>query len=158
MSHEVDRADWYGEVWDRVKSSPTNMVVGEGFGQALINFVNEEGIPVREPHNSSLTVLARLGFMGLSIWLSFIAIVLARFIRVLRRRSTSGATTNTILWLFFCFLLALLTASVQPSLEFSHGSVPFYFLLGLALGIMEQTKNGLDPQFSGTHALRTLSD
>ena len=30
MVHEDDRADWYGEVWDRVRSSPTNVVVGEG--------------------------------------------------------------------------------------------------------------------------------
>jgi len=136
MSHEDDRADWYGQVWDRVRSSPTNMVVGEGFGQALIDFVNEDGIPVRQPHNSSLTVLARLGFVGLSIWLLFVAIIMARFIRFLRRRSAPERAQVMVLWLFVCFLLYLLTASVQPTFEFSHGSVPFYFLLGLAIGIL----------------------
>jgi hypothetical protein len=155
MSHDVDRANWYGQVWDRICSSPTNIMVGEGFGQALINFVNEEGIPVRQPHNSSLTVLARLGFLGLSIWLLFIVLVLVRYVRILRIRSVPEGASATILWLFLCFLLVLIHASVQPSLELSHGSIPFYFLLGLGIGIMEQMKDGFDPQSFGVSARRT---
>ena len=155
MSHDVDRADWYGEVWDRVSSSPANIVVGEGFGQALINFVNDDGIPVRQPHNSSLTVLARLGFVGLSIWLLFIGLVLVRYVRFLRMRSESEGAHVTILWLFFCFLLYLLMASVQPTLEFSHGSMPFYFLIGLAIGIMGQKKYSFGAQPFGVRAPRT---
>ncbi len=157
MSHEEDRADWYGEVWGRVTSSAANMVVGEGFGQALIDFVNDEGIPVREPHNSSLTVLARLGFVGLSIWLSFIAMVVVRYVRFLRMRSASEETRATILWLFLCFLLYLLMASVQPTLEFSHGSMPFYFMAGLAIGIMGQRKYSFDPQAFRVRTPRTVN-
>jgi hypothetical protein len=156
-AHEDDRADWYGQVWDRVRSSPTNMVIGEGFGQALINFENEEGIPVRQPHNSSLTVLARLGFVGLSTWILFIGFVLVRFVRFLRMRTASESVNNTVLWLFLCFLLILEIASVQPELEFSHGTTPFYFLLGLAIGIMEKTKNNSVPGSFDARALRALS-
>jgi O-Antigen ligase len=156
MSHEVDRADWYGEVWTRVTSSAANMVVGEGFGQALIDFVNEDGIPVRQPHNSSLTVLARLGFVGLSIWLLFIGLVLIRYVRFLRMRSASEEAHVTILWLFLCFLLYLVTASVQPTLEFSHGSMPFYFLLGLAIGIMGQREYSFNPQSFSVRTPRTM--
>lgn len=158
MVHEDDRADWYGQVWDRVRSSPTNVVVGEGFGQALINFEDEDGNPVRQPHNSSLTVLARLGFVGLSIWLLFIGLVLARFVRFLRMRSASEGVTSTILWLFLCFLLFLEISSVQPELEFSHGTIPFYFLLGLGIGIMSIRKNSFDAGSIGAHALRTWAD
>ncbi len=155
MVHEDDRADWYGQVWDRVRSSPTNVVVGEGFGQALINFEDEDGNPVRQPHNSSLTVLARLGFVGLSIWLLFIGLVLARFVGFLRMRSASEGVTSTILWLFLCFLLFLEISSVQPELEFSHGTIPFYFLLGLGIGIMSIRKNSFDAGSIGARALRT---
>jgi hypothetical protein len=143
-AHEDDRADWYGQVWDRVRSSPTNMVIGEGFGQALINFENEEGIPVRQPHNSSLTVLARLGFVGLSIWILFIGFVLVRFAGFLRMRTASEGVNNSVLWIFLCFVLFLEISSVQPELEFSHGTIPFYFLLGLGLGIMRNMKNSPD--------------
>jgi hypothetical protein len=155
MSHDVDRAKWYAEVWNRVRSSPTNIVVGEGFGQALIEFVTEEGIPVRQPHNSSLTVLARLGFAGLSIWFLFIVLVLARYVRVLRMRSASEKASSLVLWLFMYSVLFLMLMSVQPEFEFSHGAIPFFFLQGLAIGIMEQMKNTLDPQSFGVSARRT---
>jgi O-antigen ligase len=134
------------------------MVIGEGFGQALINFENEEGIPVRQPHNSSLTVLARLGFVGLSIWLLFIGFVLVRFARFLRMRTAPEGVNNAILWLFLCFVLFLEISSVQPELEFSHGTIPFYFLLGLGLGIMRNMKNNPNAGSVGARALRTWSD
>ncbi len=157
MSHDVDRADMYGEAWDRLRSSPANLVVGEGFGQVLVNLVNEEGIAVREPHNSSLSVLARLGFVGLSFWLLFIGLVFVRFVRVLRMRSASGEATTTLLWLFLCFLLFLVTASVQPTFEFSHGSMPFYFMLGLGIGIMGHREYSFDPQSIGVRASRAVN-
>jgi O-antigen ligase len=157
MSHDVDRADMYGEAWDRLRSSPANMVVGEGFGQVLVNLVNEEGIAVREPHNSSLSVLARLGFVGLSFWLLFIGLIFVRFVRVLRTRSASGEATTTLLWLFLCFLLFLVTASVQPTFEFSHGSMPFYFMLGLGIGIMGHREYSFDPQSIGVRTPRTVN-
>ncbi len=155
MAHEADRADWYGEVWTRITSSPANMVVGEGFGQALINFVTDDGIPVRQPHNSSLTVLARLGFVGLSIWLMFIATVVVRYVRFLWKRSAPEDVRATVLWLFLCFLLYLLMASVQPTLEFSHGSMPFYFTVGLGIGIMGQKQLSFAPQALRVRAPRT---
>ncbi len=157
MSHEADRADWYGEVWQRITSSPANMVVGEGFGQALINFVNEDGIPVRQPHNSSLTVLARLGFVGLAIWLSFIGIIIVRYVRFIRMRMVSSEVHASILWMFFCFVLFLLMASVQPTLEFSHGSMPFYFFVGLGTGIMGHEKYSYAAQSFRVRAPRTVN-
>jgi hypothetical protein len=156
MSQDVDRANMYGEAWDRLRSSPANMVVGEGFGQVLVNLVNDEGIPVREPHNSSLSVLARLGFVGLSFWLLFIWLVLVRYVRVLRMWSASEGATATVLWLFLCFLLYLLTATVQPTFEFSHGSMPFYFLVGLGIGIMGQREYSFDPRSVGVRAPRIV--
>jgi hypothetical protein len=143
-SHEVDRADWYGQVWGRITSSASNLVVGEGFGQALIHFENEQGIPVRQPHNSSLTVLARLGFVGLSFWLLFIGLVMVRCVRFLRTPYTSAAVFALVLWLFLQTTVALMEASVQPLFEFSHGAIPFYFLVGLAIGLMRNGKGKLD--------------
>jgi hypothetical protein len=152
MSHDVDRADWYGQVWNRVTSSPSNLFVGEGFGQALIHFANEQGIPVRQPHNSSLTVLARLGFVGLTFWLLFIGMVLVRCVRFLRTPYRSAAVFGLVLWLFLSIIVALLEASVQPAFEFSHGAIPFYFLVGLAIGLMRHGKGSLDfrPLAAGT--------
>ena len=146
MSHDVDRGSWYGEVWDRVRSSASNMAVGEGFGQALIDFENEEGIPVRQPHNTSLTVLARLGFLGLSIWLAFLALLAARYVQFLRSGAASPETSTLVLWLLMYAVLAFLFTSVQPEFEFSHGAIPFFFLQGLAIGIMKNARKNYDFQ------------
>jgi O-antigen ligase/polysaccharide polymerase Wzy-like membrane protein len=143
-SHEVDRADWYGQVWGRITSSPVNLVVGEGFGQALIHFENEQGIPVRQPHNSSLTVLARLGFVGLLFWLLFIALFVVRCVRFLRAPYASAVAFALVLWLFVQTIVVLMESSVQPLFEFSHGAIPFYFLVGLAIGLMRNGKGHLD--------------
>jgi O-antigen ligase len=140
MSHDVDRSGWYQEVWNRIQSSPSNLIVGEGFGQALISFENEDGVPVRQPHNSSLTVLARLGFVGLSIWLLFIVLVFARYLRFLWFSTKSSEVSSLVVWLLCTFVLSLLQASVQPSLEFSSGACPFYFLAGIGLGIVRGHK------------------
>lgn len=146
MSHDVDRWEWYGVVWDRMRSSPSNMIVGEGFGQALIDFENEEGIPVRQPHNTSLTVVARLGFLGLLIWLVFLVFLGTRYVRFLRSEVAPPETSTLVLWLLMYSLLAFLFTSVQPEFEFSHGAIPFFFMQGLAIGIMKNTPEQLDFQ------------
>ena len=146
FSHDVDRSEWYGEVWNSVRSSPLNLTVGGGFGQTLINFQNDEGIAVRQPHNSSLSVLARLGFVGLSIWLLFIVLVVVRYIRFLGISFPSVGISALILWLFLHLVVALLETSVQPTLEFSHGAIPFFFLQGLAIGIMRNNYAASDFQ------------
>jgi O-antigen ligase len=160
MSHDADRGEWYQEVWERIRSSPSNLIVGEGFGQALIRFENDEGIPVRQPHNSSLTVLARLGFVGLSLWLSFIVLVFARYVGFLRMPYTSAGDSSLVVWLLCAFVLFLLQASVQPSLEFSSGASPFYFLSGFGLGIIRCPKQeplAVSLAASSKRALITLS-
>jgi len=140
MSHDVDRGGWYQEVWGRIRSSVSNTIIGEGFGQALISFETEEGIPIRQPHNSSLTVLARLGFVGLAAWLLFILLVCTRYVRYIRNANASAQISGLMIWLLCAFVVALLQASVQPSLEFSSGACPFYFLAGIGLGMIRWRK------------------
>src|SRR5437870_13780578 len=143
MAEDTDRASWYEQVWRRMRSSKVTLIVGEGFGEPLIDFKNEEGIPVRQPHNSSLSVLARLGLVGLLVWLVFLVSVTRRFVHAIRRRvEADDGVHQLVLWLFFFFVLAMIQTSVQPALEFSHGAIPFYFLVGFALGVMRWQVEG----------------
>jgi O-antigen ligase len=136
-----DRLDWYGQVWQLVTASSANMVWGVGFGDPLIEFPSTRGrssdIAVRQPHNTSLSVLGRLGLTGLAVWLAFHFFILRSFYKGLRARSRlDDVTANLILLLFCLYLLFMVTTSVQPLLEFSHGAVPFFFLMGIAMGIV----------------------
>jgi len=130
------RWQWYTEVWDRAQSSTTNLLVGEGFGTPLIDFKGPGGVAVRQPHNTHLSVLARLGLVGLAFWTLFHLSIIARFLRALLLRPRLDAKMRAlILWLFLFYVLAMIVTTVQPYLEFSYGAIPFYFFVGLALGI-----------------------
>lgn len=129
------REEWYDEVFARIRNNPW---LGEGFGQALISFENDlTGGIVRQPHNSTLTVLARLGIVGLLPWLALHLYVLTRFVYAFRHRSRlNRQSADFILWLFMVYVVYMISALVEPTFEFPSGAIPFYFFLGLSLGLI----------------------
>jgi O-antigen ligase len=134
------RQDWYQEVMQRLES-PRNLLLGVGFGQVLVDFYftksTGEAVAVRQPHNSHLTVLARLGVLGLIIWLLFNAFVLKRFLYVFRRRHHFNKPFfDLVLWLFVWYVSANIHSLVQPEFEFSSAAIPYYFMVGFALGLI----------------------
>lgn len=121
----------------RWRSSIGNMVYGEGFGQPLIEFYTNEGIEVRQPHNTHVSILARLGAIGLLLWTWFVVALFMRIWLSLRAlRSMDGFTQRQLLVLFVFLLLGLLYTSVQPWLEFSYGAIPFFVVAGFTLGYL----------------------
>ncbi|HTR68156.1 MAG TPA: O-antigen ligase family protein [Terriglobales bacterium] len=129
------RVDWLNQAYDRFLTSP---VFGVGFGRPLINYVDPKtGVSVRQPHNSSLSILARLGVIGALGWLLFQFFICLRFWHAFRyRRYASKLAGDLVLWLFVMYLVFMLTMSVEPALEFPSSAIPFYFFVGLALGII----------------------
>jgi O-antigen ligase len=114
-------------------------VVGEGFGRPLLTEIDEtNGAVTRIPHNSSLTYLARLGLIGIIIWLAFHFLLIKRFISVLRQRSSGDdkLVSAFVLWLFLFYVLFVNVSLVEGPFEFPSGAVPFYFFMGFALGLM----------------------
>ena len=136
LGHESDRRAWYGEVWNHVHSSPSCVLFGVGFGAPLVDFISDTGQPIRQPHNSSLNVFGRLGLLGLSIWLLFLFTSMKRlWIAAHQETRITGVSCPLPLWFFAFAVLGLLDSLVQPYFEFSHSAVPFFFLMGVALGI-----------------------
>jgi O-antigen ligase len=139
LGQDEDRLDWINQVWkDTVADSPT-LLFGQGFGKPLIDF-ERDGVPVREPHNSTVAVFGRLGILGVSVWLLFHGLVLGRLATFIRKtRGVGNETRDFVVWLFAFYVLALILSLVQPTLEFSHCAIPLYFLLGVGLGIARPT-------------------
>jgi O-antigen ligase len=114
-------------------------VVGEGFGLPLLTEIEESnGAVGRTPHNSSLTYLARLGTIGIIFWIAFHFCLIKRFIYALRQRHTCGdeRLSAFVLWLFLFYVLFMISSFVEGLFEFPSGGVPFFFLMGFALGLM----------------------
>ena len=137
VSTIYDREKWYQQVFDQLNASVPAMTYGLGFGKPLINFRVAHGVKVRQPHNTNLTVLARLGVIGAVLWLLLHLAILWRFAQAFRNRHIMPQTTWRILvWLFLNYVFSLMVTSVQPYLEFSYGAIPFYFVTGFALGMV----------------------
>jgi O-antigen ligase len=129
------RMEWYDEVFARISKNPW---LGEGFGQPLITFENDQaGNAVRQPHNSTVTVLARLGVAGLLPWVGLHFYILRRFLLAYRqRRRLDRRMAEFMLWLFMLYLVFMISAFVEPAFEFPSAAIPFYFFIGLALGLI----------------------
>lgn len=135
-----DRVGFSREVWARVTSSAARLAVGEGFGEPLVDFVIAGNVQVRQPHNTHLTVLARLGALGALLWAALHIGIWARFLAFFRRRlKFPPLISDLVVWLSLYHLISLIVTTVQPHLEFSHGAIPFYFLTGVALGMMRES-------------------
>jgi O-antigen ligase len=129
------RTEWLDQAMQHFWPNP---VFGEGFGLPLIDFRDaRSGNMVRQPHNSSVSVLARLGAVGFAVWVIFNLRVLSQFIRGFRqRRSWDPVLSNLLIWLFLVYLISLINISTEAGLEFPSADIPFLFFVGLALGLV----------------------
>ncbi len=131
------RLDWDDQAFQHFLSHP---LLGEGFGQPLLTEVdtnNAQGAVTRMPHNSSLSFLARLGVIGFAIWLTFHWCLMKRFIYALRqRRCCDKRLSDLLLWFFLFYVLFMIESFVEAPFEFPSAAIPFYFLMGVALGLI----------------------
>lgn len=128
------RLEWYDEAFAHIEAHP---FVGEGFGMPLLSYVDEtSGAVVRMPHNSSLNLLARLGAIGLLVWIAFHASIIRIFIKTYRaRRRCDKRLYDFMQWLFLWYVLFMIVSWVEGPFEYPSGAVPFYFFTGLTVGL-----------------------
>jgi hypothetical protein len=126
-------------------------ILGEGFGQPVVDIIDEEtGTPTRTPHNSSITYLARLGGVGGILWVAFHLCLWTGFASAFRRRRSCDKRVYVfVLWSFLFYVLFMMGSLVESPFEYPAAAIPFYFLMGFALGLMRwqlSPKNKADRQ------------
>jgi O-antigen ligase len=131
-------------------------VFGEGFGRPLVSVIDEDnGTVTRTPHNSSITYLARLGVVGLAIWIAFHLCLWTRFVYAFRqRRSCDKRLYAFVLWFFLFYVLFMVGSFVESPFEYPAHAIPFYFLMGFALGLIRWH---LSPKNKGEHRLAAFA-
>lgn len=140
------------EVWSAVlhysAATPTRLAFGVGAGPDFLQasgadvFLEGDYQGVRSPHNYLVGLVARLGLVGLVLWLAIVAIALRR----LWRGRVSVASSDTgLLCLLMCVGLTL-AAMMGVVLESPFGAVPTYWGLGVSVAIAVGTlrKGNLD--------------
>jgi hypothetical protein len=131
------RLGWWSDLYERWTSDARTFVFGLGYGFPLINFRQHEGIIVREPHNSYISIMARLGLLGslAFIWMHTLLLrVWYRSYRACRRMGWQEGE-NRLLILMMFFILAWINAIGEDAFEKPYWTIPYYFFWGIVLRI-----------------------
>ncbi len=129
---------WSGIYHDTVEGSL--FWTGWGFGANLADeygFLGTgESAFLRSPHNSHITVLARMGVPGLLLWivlqLTFAWQMLKGFFR--SRQSRRFFWSSLYAWLFAVWIAVMVESLFDVYLEGPHGGIIFWCLFGGGLG------------------------
>jgi hypothetical protein len=128
------RIGWWRHIFTQLESSPSKMIFGLGYGMPLTSFEGTTAI-TREPHNSFISVIGRLGVSGFTMWaLMQIALYFSwwRSFRLCRRMGWEADQNNLIILLLFC-LLTLVIAIGEAAMEVPFWAIPYYFFFGVVL-------------------------
>lgn len=117
---------------------------GKGFGINLAtvdgpsNLSGNETEKLRSPHNGTMTVLARMGVPGLTIWLMINLVfgyrVLVAYVRAERAQSRFWSSLN--IWILCYWLSSLINSSFDVYLEGPAGGIWFWSIIGFGVAAL----------------------
>jgi hypothetical protein len=142
------RTVWWRALVDQALAAPTLLVVGRGYGPDLRDAVvglqvgdlnwdqgTEKARPVRSPHSIAMTLFARSGLLGLTIWTLLLGASVGRMVRATAAARRAGRHDDEMfgIWLVATLVAILLVAMLGVVLESPFGGAPFFFLLGIGV-------------------------
>ena len=131
------RFGWWVRLYDELTSDPATLLSGLGFGVPLTDFRDTFGVVAREPHNSIISVVARLGLVGgiAWIWLQAELFRLAYLTHKAARRLGLHDQAQLILLIMAFAALTLASCLGEDTLEKPYNAIPYYALWGVLLRI-----------------------
>jgi hypothetical protein len=133
------RLAWWREIRDYTVYGPF-FWQGKGYG---INLADSDGFqvgardePLRSPHNSHLTFLARSGVPGFVLWVSlqifWATAMLWSYVKASQRQMSLWPALFS--WLMAYWIAFMVSASFDVFLEGPMAGIPFWSLFGLGWG------------------------
>jgi O-antigen ligase len=144
------RLDLWGAVFDDVvNESP---IIGFGPGPDLGERYGVSGpgeIGLRNPHNSHLGVLARMGFVGGALWVALWLVWVMVLYRLRARLRAAGRLQETgfMGWLVVSAMMILVNAVFDPTLEGPQVAMWLWMIFGVgaALPVLYTVRSGSTP-------------
>jgi hypothetical protein len=134
------RLNWWRHIWAYTFGGPY-FWSGKGYG---INLADSDGFPagtreepLRSPHNSHLTFLARSGVPGFLLWLLLQLTWAASMLGAhLRARRLDWPWSGIFAWLLTYWVAFVVEAGFDVSLEGPMEGIPFWTVFGLGWGAL----------------------
>jgi len=141
----IDRLSWWNSVLENSIATIKNFLIGAGFGKPLINFyASALDIPAREPHNSYLTIIGRIGYVGLLFW-CLIHIKIFKYVYKTLKINFTDKYLNNVVLLILIYLTIIIISSLGDSMfTMPNYSIPFYFFSGVVLKIYKLSQSPLN--------------
>jgi len=139
------RLSWWREIYDRLTESLATLSFGLGYGIHLTKFKIAHGVIVREPHNSFISLVARLGLVGFTCFALFHVSLLTVWNRTYRWaiETKNVILQNRLLILLIYTVMICVAALGEDAFEKPFNAIPYYFFWGIVLGMNFQIKLGL---------------
>ncbi|MDH3606410.1 MAG: O-antigen ligase family protein [Acidimicrobiia bacterium] len=136
---------WRLNLWSLVVDDvfrEERMLTGFGFGENLADrygFTGPSSVPLRNPHNSHLSVLARMGVVGTILWVAMFGAWFLNLSRARRQFIEIGEDRRAALslWLMLAMIAILVNAFFDPTIEGPQVGVILWttFGMGAVLGL-----------------------
>jgi hypothetical protein len=136
------RLGWWYRIYDQLTADEVTLITGLGFGIPLTNFSDTLGVTTREPHNSVISVTARLGLIGIFAWIWMQVELFRTGFRAFRDCRRTGRTdlANLILLVLAFAVLVLSSCFGEDTMEKPYYAIPYYAFWGVALRIAYQLR------------------
>jgi O-antigen ligase len=128
------RIGWWKHIIMQLESSPQKMIFGLGYGMPLTTFLGRTAI-TREPHNSYMSVIGRMGISGVVMWILMQCSLYTawwRSFKLCRRMQWTADQVNLLILLMFG-IITLVEAIGEAAMEVPFYAIPYYFFFGVTL-------------------------
>jgi hypothetical protein len=132
------RLAWWRQIWSYTVNG-SYFWMGKGYG---INLADSDGFqvgtreePLRSPHNSHLTFLARSGVPGFIFWIALQGTWAASMLRAyIQAKKSRYQWAGVFAWLLAYWIAFLIEAGFDVSLEGPMAGIPFWTVFGIGWG------------------------
>jgi hypothetical protein len=134
------RLAWWAAIVDYTVFGPY-FWTGKGFG---VNLADDDGFQpthdhsLRAPHNSHMSVLARMGVPGFILWSLVQSLFLVGMLRAVGRHRIADDWTMAGVgaWILIIWTAMMVVTSFDPYLEGPQGGIWFWSVFGMGLVVM----------------------
>jgi O-Antigen ligase len=148
------RLGWWTRLYDQLTADEVTLLTGLGYGIPLTDFRDPLGTVVREPHNSIISVTARLGLIGIFAWTWMqVELFRAGFHAYRACLRTGRREAANLIFIILAFaVLTLASCLGEDTMEKPYNAIPYYALWGFLLRIAYQLRTEASPDHSAYSA------